>query len=520
MTGASGRIAIGRGPFGGAGDPVADPYEEAGSSWLRPLAVMAVNIGLAAALGGLTVSQTTLAVLLALAAVFAIGMVVRPQLATLFVLAVLYSNAAAISVQLHGVPYPVAALLPLLLVVPLAHVLVVRREPLVVTPALRLIVVLLVAEILSAILSRDPAGASDELAKFAVEGVFLFAAITNVVRDLATVRRAVWVLLIVGGTLGALSGYQQLTRSYDEDFFGFAQVSRALIDTAGGEAVADQPRLAGPVGEKNRYAQILVVLLPLAFTRMWVERSRLLRIAAAILAVGIAIGIALTYSRGAALGFGLMVLFMVALRYVRWRQLIPVALGGMLLFSLFPTYAERLLTIQSITGATSTGGVEGDPDDSIRSRATEMLAAGLAFLDHPIMGVGPGLFPTYYPRYASYVGIKVEHTDRQAHSLYMGVAAELGVVGFVLFFGIVAVVLRDLRAARRRWLAERPDVANLATGFGLAIVAYLASGLFLHLAFERYFWLLIALAAATASIALAETDGRAPGQAPGPAGVA
>ena len=78
--------------------------------------------------------------------------------------------------------------------------------------------------------------------------------------------------------------------------------------------------------------------------------------------------------------------------------------------------------------------------------------------------------------------------------------------GLTLFLGIVYVVLRDLVRARRRWLTTRPDVANLATGFALAIVAYLATGLFLHLAFERYFWLLIGLAAATAWIALQPQD--------------
>jgi O-antigen ligase len=193
---------------------------------------------------------------------------------------------------------------------------------------------------------------------------------------------------------------------------------------------------------------------------------------------------------------------MVALRYVGWRQVVAVALGAALLLTVFPTYSARLLTIESITGATSTGGELNGADDSIRSRANEMLAAALAFADHPIIGTGPGLFPSYYPRYAAQIGIKVEHSDRQAHNLYLGVAAELGIVGLALFLAIIWVVLRDLVRARRRWLASRPDIANLATGFALAIVAYLASGLFLHLAFERYYWLLIGLAAATAWIAL------------------
>ncbi|HEX5014980.1 MAG TPA: O-antigen ligase family protein [Candidatus Limnocylindrales bacterium] len=471
---------------------------------LLPVVLMLVNIALAILLGALTAIDRVAALALALGAVAIIGIAFRPNLATFLALAILYSNAAAIAVQLHGWPYPIAAALPLVLLIPLANHLLVRREPLVTTPALSLILLLFVAELVSTVMSRDPGSAADALFKFAVEGVFLVAAITNVVRDLATVRRAVWVLLFVGAGLGVLSLVQQATGDFNEDFFGFAQVSRAVIDTgpATGLATEGQPRLAGPIGEKNRYAQILLVLLPLAFTRIWDERSRLLKVVAALCAVAIGAGIALTFSRGAAVGFGMMVLVMIALRYVNWKQIAVVALGAVLLLTAFPTYGERLLTIESITGATSTGGQVGDPDDSIRSRANEMLAAGLAFADHPIVGTGPGLFPSYYPRYATQIGIKIEHTDRAAHNLYLQEAAEGGIIGLSLFLAIVGVVLRDLLRARRRWLKSRPDVANLASGFALAIVAYLGSGLFLHLAFERYYWLLIALSAATAWIAL------------------
>mgnify|MGYP006176969325 CR=1 FL=1 len=49
------------------------------------------------------------------------------------------------------------------------------------------------------------------------------------------------------------------------------------------------------------------------------------------------------------------------------------------------------------------------------------------------------------------------------------------------------------------WLNRRPELADLATGFILALGAYLGTGVFLHLSYERYYWILIALAAATES---------------------
>jgi hypothetical protein len=49
---------------------------------------------------------------------------------------------------------------------------------------------------------------------------------------------------------------------------------------------------------------------------------------------------------------------------------------------------------------------------------------------------------------------------------------------------------------------RRPDLAALAGGFIVAVLAYMGSAVFLHFAFIRYFWLLMALAAATSRIAL------------------
>jgi hypothetical protein len=43
-------------------------------------------------------------------------------------------------------------------------------------------------------------------------------------------------------------------------------------------------------------------------------------------------------------------------------------------------------------------------------------------------------------------------------------------------------------------------MAKMVTGFLLAIVAYLGTALFLHFAYIRYFWLMAALAAASARI--------------------
>jgi len=130
----------------------------------------------------------------------------------------------------------------------------------------------------------------------------------------------------------------------------------------------------------------------------------------------------------------------------------------------------------------------------------------LAFIDHPIIGVGPGLYPSYYLEYAQEVPGLPGQEDIESHNLYLGVAAETGLLGLCCFLGILLIILRDLLRVRRDEAQKRPAMADLATGLALAVVAYMSTGLFLHLAYQRYLWLLLALGAAVVTVARVQDE--------------
>jgi O-antigen ligase len=130
-----------------------------------------------------------------------------------------------------------------------------------------------------------------------------------------------------------------------------------------------------------------------------------------------------------------------------------------------------------------------------------MLAAARVAADYPWLGVGPGNFKYYNRDYAKIGGFRAQAEDRKAHCLYLEIAAEHGVAGFICFLAIIGLTLRNLASTRRHWMHTHPEIANTATGFILAIAAYLITGLFLHLSYIRYFWLMLALAAATNYVA-------------------
>jgi O-antigen ligase len=125
-----------------------------------------------------------------------------------------------------------------------------------------------------------------------------------------------------------------------------------------------------------------------------------------------------------------------------------------------------------------------------------MLAAAMVFADHPVLGVGPDMFRYYYQEYAQESNYRILTTNREAHNLFLGVAADNGILGLICFGMILFVNFRGLVHVRQHWIQTRPEYVNLANGFILAILAYLATGLFLHFAYIRYFWLLMALAGA------------------------
>src|SRR5688572_28575312 len=81
-------------------------------------------------LGLIAVNQATLAISIGLGLLVILAILAKPNLATLLVVFILYTNAAVIAVHFHNVPSLVGGSLPALLVFPLASYVVVRREKL------------------------------------------------------------------------------------------------------------------------------------------------------------------------------------------------------------------------------------------------------------------------------------------------------------------------------------------------------------------------------------------------------
>lgn len=429
-----------------------------------------------------------------------------PELPLLIVAFAVYLNLPVIIYQFHGIPQAIATSIGLLLLIPLIYYGFIRREGVIIDDVFTLMWLFLGVLIVSSIFAKDLDVAGAWITEFILEGLLLYFLLINSIRRLSTLRRVIGAVLLAGAIMGGLSLYQQVTLSYHNEFGGLAQRTLTYDPTGehfGGAEMGRADRAEGPIGEPNRFAQVMIMLAPLGFFFWWDERSRWLRFFAAGATILVLAAVVISYSRGAFLTFLVLLGLLVYFRYVPVRL---VAGACLLLILMTPVLAPGYLSrVQSLAGVEGLIDRHEAPsaDQPILGRATEMLAAFLAFRDHPLLGVGPGQYAPFFSRQYQLnpdVAFRSLPQSRRAHTLYFELAAETGIVGLMIFMSIVILVLKRLWSAHRRWQEVRPDLSNLAMAFFLSILAYLGTAVFLHLAYQRYFWFLMALSGATVHI--------------------
>jgi putative inorganic carbon (HCO3(-)) transporter len=434
-----------------------------------------------------------------------------PEAALLVVVFLLYTNIPVLVHQTYGVPTLVAGSYILLLAVPLIHLALFRGEKFRVDPTFLLMMLFLAVLVASSLQARNVPVATQRLVTYAIEGLLLYWLVFNVIRRLATLRRVFWTLLAVGALLGALNVYHAATAS-NYQFGGLASRDQVLIEKA--KRLGNIPsrplavyrgadRAGGPVLDPNRYAQIMIVLLPLALLQFRAAKTRARRIGAAAVGALILAAILLSYSRGAFLALALLTVLLPVVGWVRPARLLAgVVILAAAVAVVAPGYFQRVGTIGDAASLLSRNSGAG-ADGAIRGRTTEMLAALHAALDHPVLGVGPGQYAKVYS--AEYhqlpgIGFRDIRGTRRAHSLYLEIAADTGIVGMFVFLAILVASMTALWRTRRRYSSRRPDLSAVATALWLSVTMYLVTGVFLHMSHERYFWFLLALASAAVQV--------------------
>jgi putative inorganic carbon (hco3(-)) transporter len=434
----------------------------------------------------------------------------NPAVGLVLLVGAVYLNLSQVLVRHHGFPSMLQ-----LLVVPLLLAGLVDWASARAGGRLRIhpegpqvVVALVVLHVLTVLLSTTVAHdrtLADARVVEVLKGLAVILLVLLLMTGRARARAAAWTLVGSGTLLAGLALVQTTTGDFGNDFGGLARVKHAHI-----HGNVFQPRIAGPLGDPNYFAQVLLVLVPVALFLAWEESSRKLRALALGCGGLVVAATVLTYSRGGALALGVVFVLFLASREVNLRRatagLLVVLAAGYLLPQ---DFTQRLATVSEILP-----GQEEEVlprDSSFRER---LLLAGVAwemFRDRPVLGVGAGNYTIHFDDYLDRVGSAARDyggadESRYPHNLYLELGAEGGVAGLASFLAAMVGVLALLGAARRRFrVTGDPFLAGLATAVAIALVGYLVSSVFLHGHFQRYLWLLVGLGIALGALASRST---------------
>jgi O-antigen ligase len=329
---------------------------------------------------------------------------------------------------------------------------------------------------LSALWAADSGEAIGAVTRYAPNAL-LFLVVYAAVR---TRSQAMWVIgaLLAGALLAAAYGV----------------VFPVEADSSG--------RLSGAIGNANETATALAVGVALAGGLAVALRGHPALQLTAMIGVPLCmLALFLTVSRGGIVALAAVLVAGVFIAGPKRGTVLAAAAAGVVMavvyFGAFAGEQEREHLLQSDGG---TG-------------RTDIWKVGWRMVEaNPAAGVGAGNFQSSSVHYLLEPGT-IERADfivdepKVAHNTYLGVLAELGVVGLVLFLSIVCASLASLwRAAQTFGFSGDREMDLLSRAVLIAMVGFLTAAFFGSREFSNQLWLLLALGPALLGIARAQLD--------------
>lgn len=463
------------------------------NGWLGFLfGILAIALGVVVAVA---VDQFGLFSLLVVLAILGVTWaVLQPEIGMIAFILITYTQLSQVLIQFHGLPSIAQPLAGMLLLVILIRIALYGERPLGWGRAAAIMIAFICVWFLSLLIAEDYTAAQMAFVGFAKDAVGALI-IVFFIQSPASLRRALWAIIVAGLFMGAISVFQYLTNSFDMAFWGFGgweqQVSGAI----------SRQRVTGPYANPNAFAQVMLVVIPLALDRVWHERRLFWRALAGLAAFLAVLTIFITFSRGGLLAM----MFTVAIFFILRRPsffpiVITIALVYFLLGFIPSTYAERIGTLAQFLPTQNAELL----DQSFRGRLSENTAAWQMFLDHPVVGVGLGNYSLQYQNYSRLIGVDPRRTARSPASLYMEILSEQGLVGMVVFVILLIMVFGGMRRAYRQFRRSGMErEADMSLALMAGFLGYMFSAVTKNSAYSNVFWLLVGITFAAVQVAKA-----------------
>ncbi|MBI5943588.1 MAG: O-antigen ligase family protein [Chloroflexi bacterium] len=456
------------------------------------LGLIAIAISAASALA---IGQFGALILLVVpAVVFLLVVFIQPDYGLLIFVFITVTQVSNVAINFYDAPSIAQPLAGLLMAVILLRMVIYRELPLnwrQIAPVLVIYIIALFISMFNADDFEMSSAAFIGFFKDALGGVIVILLIQRP----GSFRKAIWALVIAGMFMGSISMFQTVTRTYDNNYFGFG---RWESQTAGQDS---RNRLTGPYDNPNAYSQVMVVIFVLALERLWHEKRSLLRLIAGWSVIVCGLTIVFTYSRGGVL----TLLAATGVLFLQNRpRILPVlltAVVGLALVQFLPAdYTSYISTVRDLIPTQTNDQVN---DSSFRGRLSENLVAMQMFEDDPLFGVGLGNYQIQYQNYSRQIGLDHRRVTRNPSSLYLEVLSEQGVIGAAAFLLLLYTIFSGLITSRRKFsLAGMNDHSNLTMALLAGLAGYMIAALVKNSAYSNVYWVLVGIALSAVQVSM------------------
>src|ERR1700730_13777412 len=233
----------------------------------------------------------------------------------------------------------------------------------------------------------------------------------------------------------------------------------------------------------NTLAGYLNLILPFALACYALGAGKWRKLGGWAVALGF-VALAMTQSRAGLVAFGCVLVCAVFLFIESWRRRL-LLLGGLAVFIAGFYLVGRILSPARLG--------EIDVAEAL-SRPILWVTAWNLFLRSPLCGIGIGNFTLLHGPYIQISWIPTDYLT--VNNLYFEVLSETGIIGFIVFFGLVTVAIRS----GYRTFISATTALGKALWFGVfgAMVTILVHGtldltLDVSPQFDTLFWMMLAL---------------------------
>ncbi len=420
------------------------------------------------------------------------------------------------STHMTGLPLSLAKIIGLLAFASWLIYMVMNRRPLTYSPQMIPLGIFGLIIVVSAIINPSEEGAPVLEGLFKFLQLYLFyILISNMGGESKKALRVVCMALTLAITIcGIIAILEFCLPSFaveSDDPRLEKGILAAVVDR---ESIAsgDIKRVTGGLADANWLSYTMAAVIPLNI--FWWRKFRSLGARMGVIAIASIqlLGLVLTYTRTGYLGLAVAAVFLMFKKRIPWTSMAMMFMVGIIAAMIWmpPGFTERILSVKYMK------------EGSTPMRRDLFRAAAHMIKERPLFGLGYGQYGYEFYRklstdssmrvgaWGADLEYAVEEGQEQihnigAHSMYLEVLVEYGVIGFIPFVLWLFFVLKDCRLAEK---CGDPELADLAVCLYAGAIAFYTCGILGHAKILKILWILAAMAAALRRVAISQDNNR------------